>query len=190
VATSAARGGEQSGNAKTSLDLIDDDYAAGAIDRRSVNIYREQALSAPSELPAKHRSAARGKDATMSLVQMARDWGSLSAATQQEILDLRASGLGDLSQTVETQHFVLHYTTIGQHSVPLQDADENDIPDFIDVAAESNEAVWQREVNQLNYPPPIGTRLWGERELDQGVSVVASVPLPAGNGTLATTLTP
>ena len=152
---SAARGA-QGGTAKTSLDLIEADYAAGAIDRQNVNLYREQALSDPGKLPTKYRSSARGKDATASLVRMAQDWSSLSKATQQAILDLRAKGLGNLAQTVETAHFVLHYTTTGNHSVPLQDADENDIPDFIDVAAESWEFVWQREVGQLNYPAPLG----------------------------------
>ena len=189
---SAARGGEQGGNAKTSLDLIEDDYSAGGIDKQNVNVYREQALSAPDKLPAKYRSSARGKDATMSLVSMARDWSSLSTATQQEILDLRANGLGDLSETVETQHFVLHYTTGGNHGVPLQDADENNIPDFIDAAAQSNEFVWQREVGQLAYPPPIGMPAQKfhvyYKNLDkyygvtypQNVALTATSPVPLG----------
>ncbi len=88
---------------------------------------------------------------------MARDWSSLSKSTQQQILDLRAKGLGNLSQTFETPHFVLHYTTIGNHSVPTLDANKNRIPDFIDVAARSLEAVWQREIVELRYPPPVGT---------------------------------
>ena len=61
---------------------------------------------------------------------MAKDWSSLSKSTQQEILDLRANGLGNLSQSVQTQHFVLHYTTVGNHSVPALDANQNGIPDF------------------------------------------------------------
>ena len=80
---SSARGGTQGGTGKTSLDLIEADYAAGAIDRQNVNIYREQALSDPGRLPAKYRSSARGKDATASLVRMAQDWSSLSKATQK-----------------------------------------------------------------------------------------------------------
>jgi hypothetical protein len=96
----------QGGTGKTSLDLVEDDYSAGALDKQNANIYREAALSDPSKLPAKYRSSAKGKDATYSLVQMAREWSSLSKSTQQQILDLRAKGLGNLSQTLETQHFV------------------------------------------------------------------------------------
>ena len=153
----AARGGAQGANGKTSLELIEDDLAAGLVDKQNGNIYREEALSDPSKLPAKYRSSAKGKDATSSLVEMAKDWSSLSKSTQQEILDLRAKGLGDLSQTVETTHFVLHYTTVGNHAVPLLDANRNGLPDYVDVAAQSLEAVWQREVVQLHYPPPLGT---------------------------------
>jgi hypothetical protein len=153
----AVRAAAQGGNGKTSLDLVEDDYAAGALDKQNANIYRETALNDPTRLPAKYRSSAVGKDATYSLVQMAREWRSLSKSTQQQILDLRAKGLGNLSQTVETPHFVLHYTTIGDHAVPTLDANRNGIPDFIDVAAQSLEAVWQREIVQLRYPAPLGT---------------------------------
>lgn len=155
--TGAARAALQGGNGKTSLELVEDDYAGGALDKQNANIYREAALSDPGKLPAKYRSAVIGKDATYSLVQMAREWSSLSKSTQQRILDLRAKGLGNLSQTFETPHFVLHYTTIGNHSVPTLDANKNRIPDFIDVAARSLEAVWQREIVELRYPSPVGT---------------------------------
>ena len=191
----AARGGTQGGNDKTSLDLIEDDAASGALDKQNANIYREAALSDPSKLPSKYRSSAKGKDATPSLVQMAKDWSSLSRSTQQEILDLRAKGLGNLSQSVETQHFVLHYTTIGNHGVPALDANGNGIPDFIDVAAQSAEAVWQREVVQLRYPPPIGTPAqkfhiyykdlssYYGATYPENVTTLATSPVPLGTAT-------
>ena len=191
----AARGGIQGGNDKSSLDLIEDDVAAGALDKQNANIYREAALSDPSKLPGKYRSPAKGKDATLSLLQMAKDWSSLAKSTQQEILDLRAKGLGNLSQSVETQHFVLHYTTIGNHSVPTLDANRNGVPDFIDVAAQSAEAVWQREVVQLNYPPPIGTPAqkfhiyykdlssYYGATYPENVTTLATSPVPLGTAT-------
>jgi hypothetical protein len=151
-----AKGGAQGPTGKTSLDLIEDDVTAGVLDKQNANIYRQAALSDPSRLPSKYRSSSKGKDATYSLVQMAKDWGTLSNATKEAILDLRATGMGDLDQSLETAHFVLHYTNGGNHAVPSLDANRNNVPDFIDVAAASAEATWQREVVQLNYPPPIG----------------------------------
>ena len=117
-AASTAKGAAQAPAGKTSLELIEDDVSAGALDRQNANIYREAALSNPSKLPSKYRSSAKGKDATYSLVQMAKDWSSLSSATKEAILDLRATGMGDLDQTLETTHFVLHYTNGGHHAVP------------------------------------------------------------------------
>jgi hypothetical protein len=144
-------------NGPTSLDLIETDVEAGLLDRDNANRYRGYAVLAPEKLPAKYRSNVVGKDATYSMVQLAKDWSSLSQSSQSEILELQANGFGDLKSTVETAHFVLHYATNGNSAVPAQDAGGNGIPDFIDVAAESLEAVWQREVGQLGYPAPKGT---------------------------------
>ncbi|MDF1505291.1 MXAN_6640 family putative metalloprotease [Roseisolibacter sp. H3M3-2] len=150
----AASPGQERQAAKTSLELIEDDWEGGALDRDNANRYRAYALMAPEKLPSKYRSAARGKDATPSMVEMARDWSALSEPTKKEIRDLRANGFGNLQRTKETTHFVLHYTTQGDWGVPSRDADRNGTPDFIDVAAESWEHIWQREIVQLGYRAP------------------------------------
>ena len=152
-----AAGGQGGGNGPSSLDLIESDYADGLLDRENANRYRQYAVSAPDRLPPKYRSTVRGKDATYSMLLLARDWDRLSSATKQEILDIRRNGYGNLSDTVVTQHFVLHYTRQGNNAVPARDADANSIPDFIDIAAQSWEDVWDREINQLGYPAPKGT---------------------------------
>jgi hypothetical protein len=191
----AAKGGVQGGNGKSSLDLIEDDLTAGVLDKQNGNVYREAAVSDQSQLPAKYQSTVKAKDGTLAMVQMAKDWSSLSKSTQQQILDMRAKGLGQLSQTVETRHFALHYTTIGNHSVPLIDTNRNGVPDFIDVAAQTVEAVWQREVQQLGYPAPLGTpaqkfnvyfrdlrNVYG-LTYPEHVTVQATTPVPLGVAT-------
>lgn len=157
VRPSFAAGGQGNGNDKTSLDLIEDDYTAGLLDKNNANRYREYAVSAPDRLPSKYKSSAIGKDATYSMIQMAREWDGLSASTQQEILDLRGDGFGQLKESVLTPHFVLHYTTESNHAVPAQDLNHNGISDFIDAAAESWERIWSVEIDQLRYPAPKGT---------------------------------
>jgi hypothetical protein len=156
---SFAAGGQGNGNGKSSLDLIEEDYANGLLDKNNVNKYRAYAVEAPDLLPSKYKSTVIGKDATYSMVQMALDWDQLSASTKQEILDLRGNGFGELKESVQTTHFVLHFTTQGHHAVPAQDANGNGISDFIDAAAESWEVVWNREITQLGYPAPKGTPL-------------------------------
>ncbi|MEO6528533.1 MAG: MXAN_6640 family putative metalloprotease [Gemmatimonadaceae bacterium] len=149
-------GGNGNGNAigKSSLDLIEDDVAEGLLDKENTNRYREYAVSAPAKLPPKYRSTERGKDATYSMVQMAKEWGSLSAATRKEIRDLRGNGFGNLQEKVETSHFVLHYTTQGDWGVPTLDANRNGVPDFIDASAKSWEEIYAKEVGGLGYPAP------------------------------------
>jgi hypothetical protein len=152
-----AAGGQGGGNGPTSLDLIEADYDDGLLDRDNASRYRQYAVSATGKLPSKYRSTAIGKDATYSMLLIARDWDRLSAATKQEILDIRRNGYGNLSDTVVTEHFVLHYTRQGNNAVPARDANGNGTPDFIDVAALSWEEVWDREINELGYPAPKGT---------------------------------
>ena len=152
-----AAGGQGNGNGRTSLDLIEEDYANGLLDKNNVNRYREYAVSAPDRLPSKYKASVIGKDATYSMVLLARDWDGLSASTKQEILDLRGDGFGQLKDSVVTAHYVLHYTTQGNHAVPAQDANGNGVSDFIDAAAESWGRIWTREVDQLGYPAPKGT---------------------------------
>jgi hypothetical protein len=155
VPSFAAQGG---GSGKTSLDRIEDDYAAGALDKENANRYRSYAVFAPEKLPQKYQSSVIGKDATESMVRQALDWDGLSKSTQQEILDLRAKGFGNLKESVETAHFVLHYTTVATaDAVPDVDANRNGVSDFIDAAAQSWERIWQREVVELGYPAPKGT---------------------------------
>src|SRR3712207_5603402 len=98
----AAQGG---GNGKSSLELIEDDYTAGALDKENANRYRSYAVFAPSKLPQKYQSSVVGKDATESMVRQALEWDGLSKSTQQEILDLRANGFANLKEAVETEHF-------------------------------------------------------------------------------------
>ncbi|HET9438525.1 MAG TPA: hypothetical protein VFO52_00050, partial [Longimicrobiales bacterium] len=126
-----AAGGQQAAG-PSSLDLIEQDYSGGLLDKNSANRYRQYAVFAPDKLPAKYRSNVVGKDATYSMVQMAKEFDDLSAAAQTEILDLQAKGFGELKHTLETPHFVLHYATQGNSAVPAVDADGNGISDFID----------------------------------------------------------
>ena len=154
-AFSAAQGG---GNGKSSLELVEEDYDAGAIDKENANRYRAYAVLAPEKLPQKYKSAVIGKDATPSMVRQALEWDGLSKSTQQEILELRANGFANMKNTFETEHFVLHYSTVSQSdAVPAVDVSGiRGVPDYIEVAARSWEDTWQVLVVQLGYPAPKG----------------------------------
>jgi hypothetical protein len=136
---------------------VEEDYAAGGIDRENASRYRAYAVHAPEKLPQKYHSTVLGKDATAAMVRQALEWDGLSKATQQEIVELRANGFANLKHTYETAHFTLHYATASaSDAVPAVDADRDGVPDHIEVAAQSWEDVWQRLVVSLGYPAPKG----------------------------------
>lgn len=141
----------------SALELIETDYEGGLLSKDNANRYRQYAVLAPEKLPPRYRTVGVGKDATFSMVQLAKEFNELSPAAKSDILDLQAKGFGDLKNTFETEHFILHYATLGVSAVPPLDANSNGVPDYIEVAAESWETVWNREVNQLGYPAPKGT---------------------------------
>ena len=185
--------GQGAASGRTSLDLIEQDYANGLLDRNNANRYRQYAVSAAERLPARYRSNAIGKDATSSMLRMALEWNQLARSTQQEILDLQASGFGQLKHTLETEHFGLHYATDGAHAVPAVDANGNGVSDFIDLAAESYERVWRREIVELGYPAPKGTpaakfhvyfqnlkSYYGYTAALQPIETIATSPFPLG----------
>jgi len=146
------------GNGKSSLELVEEDYAAGALDKENANRYRAYAVLAPEKLPQKYKSAAIGKDATESMVRQALEWDGLSKSTQQEILELRANGFANMKNSFETEHFVLHYSTVStSDAVPAVDESGiRGVPDYIEVAARSWEEIWQLQVVELGYPAPKG----------------------------------
>src|SRR5687768_15460288 len=92
------------------------------------------------------------------MVRQALDWDGLSKSTQQEILELRANGFANMKNTFETQHFVLHYSTVSvSDAVPaIDESGIRGVPDYIEVAARSWEDTWQRLVVELGYPAPKG----------------------------------
>jgi len=150
--------GQGGGNGKSSLDLIEEDYDAGALDKDNANRYRAYAVLATEKLPQKYKSTVLGKDATQSMARQALEWDGLSKSTQQEILELRANGFANMKNTFETQHFVLHYSTVStSDAVPAVDESGiRGVPDYIEVAARSWEDIWQRQVVALGYPAPKG----------------------------------
>ena len=52
------------GNGKSSLEMIEEDYDAGALDKDNANRYRAYAVFASEKLPQKYKSVTLGKDAT------------------------------------------------------------------------------------------------------------------------------
>lgn len=57
-------------------------------------------------------------------------------------------------QTLGTEHFVVRYTTTGQHSVPVVDADRSGVPDYVEAVADALEYNWTVQIEQMGWPAP------------------------------------
>ena len=55
----------------------------------------------------------------------------------------------------ESGKFTIHYVTNGIDAVPNVDANEDEIPDFVEWAAEAADSSYKLQINELGYPDPI-----------------------------------
>ncbi len=69
-------------------------------------------------------------------------------------------------QTLETGHFLIHYTARGEDAVDGADADGSGVPDYVELVAATLENVWQVEIVEMGWapPPPDGGRGGGEED--------------------------
>lgn len=92
------------------------------------------------------------------IAQLASRWHSLSKSTQDAFGPLLFQRRGDTLPNVYKspgEHFFIHYTLTGTHAVSDIDGDDNGVPDYVDNTAKAFEYVWDLQVNQLGYDPPL-----------------------------------
>ncbi len=92
------------------------------------------------------------------MLDLRQHWRELSPDLQLKARQLlQAAGPSRQKQIISPGgRFIIHYDTSGYHAVPLQDAEGNGIPDYIDSAAVILDHVWEAEINQLGFSPPPG----------------------------------
>ena len=85
-------------------------------------------------------------------------------------VDIEADGRPYMSgelRDYESEHFKFHYAISTLHSVPLEDVDENGVPDYIDAAAEIYETMYETVHEEYMFPvPPPDKEAGGNGKLD------------------------
>lgn len=70
-------------------------------------------------------------------------------------------------QTLATTHFLIHYTTSGEHAVDTTDSDGSGVPDYVEAVAESAEFTWSFQIEEAGWvPPPSDEGLGGDSRID------------------------
>lgn len=94
-----------------------------------------------------------------------RDFSSLEASTQKTLgkyvsRPILSGQVSDISAPVFNSpggHFAIHYTTSGLDAPNLTDADNDQVPDWVERVAAVFDEVYAYEVTTLGYrPPPVG----------------------------------
>ena len=133
-------------------------------------LLRAIAAVRPDQVPDVYQTDSReiNKSATI----LIRDaWAVMQ---QQPELAARYAGILDVRPTTELVYqspggfFLLHYDTTGAHAVPSADTNSNDIPDYVERAAEFADSALACQLFVLGYfpPPSDGTLGGGNNQYD------------------------
>lgn len=81
----------------------------------------------------------------------------LSAATVNRIRSVLSKKTIQASETYQSPdgHFTIHYETTGSHAVPLEDANADGVPDYVEEVAAAADSSYRHQVQQLGYTDPI-----------------------------------
>jgi len=87
-----------------------------------------------------------------------QNWNILDAEVQSQYLTkMIQPPTRERSMLTPSGHFMLHWDETTFHAVPPEDLSANGIPDYIDSAMVIFDHVWDVEINQLGFQPPLDT---------------------------------
>lgn len=111
-----------------------------------------------NKIPIEYRSAIPApspiKCATMILGEVRQNFDIFSFEQKQILNKLLQRPVLPLSMISPSGRFKIHYTDIGSDAVPIEDLNNNGIPDFVEEVTQAFENSYQVEVNQLSYQEP------------------------------------
>ena len=173
-----ARGDAKDGTSPPSIMLIEQAYQAGRIDLDTAAMYKVFSVFDPQKLPPEYQSPTPAKCATTVLLEVARNWQILKAATksslssyplafQGRVKALYRPALSGSELTYSTTHFQIHYTLSGVDAVNPADSNSNSIPDYIEAMGTELENVWVTEITDMGWlRPPSDVSVDGNPDYD------------------------
>ncbi len=180
VAPSGARAPAREGRSRAAADGLTRAFRAGEIDRATHALERAASVFDHGAVRRRFGSVERpdSHSATFLMRDLAASIDELSEAEQtkaQRILARPTDGAADPQdqgyassaaiedfcnsyQDEKTQKFsdiCIHWATSTADAPDLTDSDHNTVPDYVDLVRGTLAQVWQREINELGYKPPL-----------------------------------
>ena len=142
---------------------------SGLLDTETALLYELYEALEPESLPSEYRDenpGPRGCATPLILDALeARDGGSPEYGSA--LAKTLARPTRSHQVLSPSGRFRIHYDIEGEHAVDPADADNNGVPDYVDVTAAAIDSIWHLEVEVLGYdPPPTDGTLGGGGEYD------------------------
>lgn len=138
---------------------IDAAYHSGRISLDQKVLYKFYAGLKQEKLPTQFKTSDREivKCGTPAQIDFQKYKSQLTSATLTEIESLQAETETQATETYTSPSgkFLLHYETSGQHAVPPEDADGNNVPDYVEWTASAADSSWRHQVSTLDYVDPV-----------------------------------
>ncbi len=148
---------------------LDRDVAAGILTTELATVYRALAVVAPDSLPVQYRFPIAGisKCPTEALVAASQVINSNPDEYGQFARQLLARPQTAFYIESPLGYFRIHFDTTGVDKVNTTDFNANNIPDFVERAANLADSVWLDEVVTMGHlPPPSDGLLGGNGQYD------------------------
>jgi hypothetical protein len=129
-----------------------------SIEERNNLFFQALAVFPENRIPVQYRSSlpepSPVRHATMILGEVRQNFDIFNVEQQEVLNQLLQRPVLPLSFISSTGRFKIHYTETGTDAVPLEDINNNGIPDFVEAVAQAFENSHQREVDELGYQEP------------------------------------
>jgi len=140
---------------------IDNALAAGVLSHEQAVLYKVYSIRTPEKIPAAYRPepGVIGKSATPIILEALRGMSGFSPATQAALDEALTRPANAYSFDSPDGYFKIHFDSAGVDAVPLEDLDNDNIPDYVERVADYADSSWRHQVNRIGWrqPPSDGT---------------------------------
>ena len=162
--------GVRAGQSKIVLETIKAHYATGQLSYEQYLVYSALSILDPDQLPQTYHVVEAEplpiKSGTYIIQEVKSNWDKLSPHNQALLQSYFARPSLPFSILSPSQKFRIHYATSGIHQVNLEDNNKNNIPDYVEKAAEYFDYSHDVIMNKLGFQPPAPDSNGAGKEFD------------------------
>ena len=162
--------GVRAGQSKIILETLKAHYTTGQLSYEQYLVYSALSIFDPDQLPQTYQISEADllpvKTGTYIIQEVRSNWDKLSPHNQKLLQSYFARPSLPFSILSPEKIFRIHYATSGIHQVNLEDNNKNNIPDYVEKAAEYFDYSHDVIVNKLGFQPPAPDSNGAGKEFD------------------------